>query len=348
MLAPLRVAVRGARRLLGAARRARARAAAASKIARIDDREIPPTPHEIRAFMVVRNESLRLPFLLRRYLESGVDRIFVLDNNSSDDTAAIVLAHNNTHLFSTADSYANQAAWIDLLLHRYGVGRWCLVVDADEVLIYPHDDTVTLPELCGFLERQSADALDCILLDMYPRQSLTGARYERGANPLATAGWFDESPYAEYCEGPCYVTDQKLFYEGPARLTGGARKRVFGSDACLSKFPLIKFKAGMYLAAGTHWVQGARVADMRGGLLHFKFLDDFAGNVGREIERGEHWNNAIEYRGYGDVLGRTPELSLWHPQSAKFQNSAQLVGSGLMRTSPAFEAYSAAHAGRSG
>jgi hypothetical protein len=39
--------------------------------------------------MVVRNEALRLPFMLQHYFERGVDRIFVFDNDSTDDTQSI-------------------------------------------------------------------------------------------------------------------------------------------------------------------------------------------------------------------------------------------------------------------
>src|ERR1700730_13092970 len=74
-----------------------ARYAAARKITRIDNRNIPLARTEIRAFMIVRNESLRLPFMLQYYFERGVDRIFVLDNDSLDDTRSIVLSFNNTH-----------------------------------------------------------------------------------------------------------------------------------------------------------------------------------------------------------------------------------------------------------
>jgi hypothetical protein len=56
-----------------AAKRVLARQAAARKIKRIDDRGIPLARTEIRAFMIVRNEGLRLPFMLRHYFERGVD-----------------------------------------------------------------------------------------------------------------------------------------------------------------------------------------------------------------------------------------------------------------------------------
>src|SRR5262249_13912145 len=133
-----------------AAKRFVARHAVARKIKIIDDRNIPLARTEIRAFVIVRNEALRLPFMLRHYFERGVDRIFVLDNDSTDDTRSIALSFDNTHLFYTKDVYPRAGAWVDLLLRHYGNGCWCLVLDADEMIVYPDFEVVSLRELCNF------------------------------------------------------------------------------------------------------------------------------------------------------------------------------------------------------
>jgi hypothetical protein len=89
----------------------------------------------------------------------------------------------------------------------------------------------------------------------------------------------------------------------------------------------------------SHLIQGARVANLRGALLHFKFLDDFAANVQREIAREQYWNKAQEYKGYGAVLSRDPNLNLMSPISEKFVSSSQLVTLGVMKTSTKFVEY---------
>jgi len=324
-----------------AAKRFVARRAAARKIKRIDDRNIPLARTEIRAFMIVRNEELRLPFMLQHYFERGVDRIFVLDNDSTDDTRSIALSFDDTHLFHTEDIYAHQGAWVDLLLRRYGDGCWCLVLDADEMIVYPDFEIVSLRELCNFLDRESFDALDCVLLDMYPDRPLSEIKYTQGTDPLQIASWFDKASYIEFGAGPLDWHDSNSLHEGPLRLFGGMRERVFGIQACMSKVPLVKFRNSIALSAGTHWIQGARVADLRGALLHFKFLDDFAANVQREIAREQHWNEAQEYKGYGAVLSRDPNLNFMSPISEKFVSSSQLVTLGVMKTSARFVEYRA-------
>ena len=312
----------------------------AQRITRVDDRKIPMHRVEIRGFMVVRNESLRLPFMLKYYFEQGVDRIFVLDNDSDDNTRSIVLSFNNTHLFHTKDIYAHQAGWIDLLLRRYGRDCWCLVVDADEMLIYPDFETVSLRALCNFLDNGCFDALDCVLLDMYPGSALTEIKYERGSNPLRIASWFDRPSYAEGCAGPYYVPQQNILHEGPPRLFGGMRKRVFAANPCISKFPLVSFHNPIFLSPGTHLIQGARVADLRGALLHFKYLDDFFENVKQEVARGQRaFENRLEYNRYFEVATRMPDLNFLGDVSVEFSGSGQLVDLGVMKKTQAFEEF---------
>src|SRR6516165_11376213 len=322
-----------------AAKRFLARQAAARKIKRIDDRGIPLTRTEIRAFMIVRNEALRLPFMLRHYFERGVDRIFVLDNDSTDDTRSIALSFDNTHLFYTKDVYTRAGAWVDLLLRRYGNGCWCFVLDADEMIVYPDFEVVSLRELCNFLDRESFDALDCVLLDMYPDRPLNEIKYTQGTDPLQIASWFDKPSYTGFGAGPWYSHEWNILHQGPLRFSGGMRERVFGVRACVSKVPLVKFQNSIFLSLGTHLIQGARVADLRGALLHFKFMDDFAANVQREIAREQYWNNAKEYKDYGAVLSRDPSLNFTSPISEKFVSSSQLVTLGVMKTSTKFVEY---------
>ena len=80
---------------------------------------------------------------------------------------------------------------------------------------------------------------------------------------------------------------------------------------------------------------------LRGALLHFKFLDDFAVNVQREIAREQYWNKGQEYKGYGAVLSRDPCLNFMSPISEKFVSSSQLVTLGVMKTSTKFVEYQA-------
>jgi hypothetical protein len=209
------------------------------------------------------------------------------------------------------------------------------------MIVYRDFEIVSLKELCNFLDGECFDALDGVLLDMYPDKPLSEISYTQGTDPLQIASWFDKPSYIEFGTGPWYSHDWNILHQGPARLLGGTRKRVFRVEACVSKVPLVKFRNSIALSKGAHLIQGARVADLRGALLHFKFLDDFALKAQRESAREQYWNKAQEYKDYVSVLGRDPNLTFMSPISEKFVRSSQLVTLGIMKTSTRFVEYGA-------
>ena len=125
------------------------------KVRRWDDNVIPDTG-EIRLFGKIRNERTRLPFFLSYYRSLGVGRFFIVDNGSSDGSAEFLCGEPDCHVFRTEESMAVSRAgmsWLEPLLATHGIGRWCIVVDADELLVHPQAETVPLPQFCADLER---------------------------------------------------------------------------------------------------------------------------------------------------------------------------------------------------
>jgi len=86
---------------------------------RIDTRTITDCKGEIRAFMTVRNEILRLPQTLAHYRKLGVGRFFVIDNGSTDGTKELLTDQPDCHVFLTRNSYSEATyglAWQHALL----------------------------------------------------------------------------------------------------------------------------------------------------------------------------------------------------------------------------------------
>src|SRR5262252_6665055 len=70
-------------------------------LVRIDTRTIADDQSEIRAFIPVRNEVLRLPQTLGYYRKLGVARFFVVDNGSTDGSKEFLLAQPDCYVFVT-------------------------------------------------------------------------------------------------------------------------------------------------------------------------------------------------------------------------------------------------------
>lgn len=297
---------------------------------RIDKGEIPTNRDEIRLFMVCRNEELRLPWVLDYYKKAGVDRMFIVDNGSTDRTQEILLHNERVHVFYTDGSYKNSAAgmlWINELLDVFGVDQWCVVVDADEILIYPHCEFLSLPEFCRYLDGQHARAVFTLMIDMYSKGPVKDAIYSPGQSFFDVADCFDTGPY--------FVFPMQTFPFLHVR--GGMRKRAFWPETPynegpqLTKVPLVKWQLGMRYKGSTHVLEPAvNLADVTGALLHFKYFSDFADFAKQEFERNDR-PHIHEYRMYYELFRENPDVSFFCNESVLFDGSGKLASLGLIR-----------------
>ncbi|MBV8201222.1 MAG: glycosyltransferase family 2 protein [Acidobacteria bacterium] len=276
----------------------------------------------------MRNELQRLPFFFQYYSRRGVSRFFVVDNDSTDGTAELLLSTPDVHVFHTAGRYSQSLyglTWIRSLLDSYGQGRWCIVVDADELLVYPGWEQLSLPELCAYLDSERSSAFASLLLDMYSDKPIRDTRYRAGSDPLTACPYFDPDTILRVGRWPQVVGGRDMH-------AGGMRKRVFGLDVNLDKVCLIKYRSSMQLHIGMHALGGAAVSEARGAVLHFKYMLAFGDRAQVEAMRREHWQEGLEYRRYAEVVSHDPELTAFTGASALFQKSDDLSGYGIMRS----------------
>ncbi len=322
------------------AERASAQAAAGPALARWDDRIIDLPATGVLCFMVVRNEAKRLPFALDYYRRLGVCRFFVVDNDSADGAREWLSAQPDVYLWHTRAAFGAARCgtdWTEALLRTYGEGRWCLVVDADELLVYPDSETVPLDAFCAALEGAGYRAAMALMIDMYSDRSLRDTHYEPGTSFLASCPYFDRQVYHDRVE---------RFYghdEHPS-LFGGVRRRIFGGSEpgkderffyCLNKVPLLKYDPSLVISDNFHWTSCRQVAPLAAGLLHFKFTSDFLTQAILESHRREHWQEGAQYAAYAAALERQPALALCDPAlSIRYVDSRQLLALGLLNSLP--------------
>lgn len=286
----------------------------------------PRQPGEVWLFMACRDESLRLPAMLKHHFDLGVSRVILVDNGSTDGTLDIARANPRVHVFRTAQSFAgNEIAWKEIVLRRYGVGHWNLVLDADELFAYRDMDSLSLPDLAKSLEAEDAQALPAVFVEMFSKNPPSRLHYAPGDDLLQTAPFFDTSPYVRVPYRSVFGLPGTSFV-----YMGGTRSRVFGGEFGCSKVPFLKYSPHQFVRLGFHTLEGARFSSHQGAVLHFKYLQDFHEKVLREIRRNVHWNNASEYRTYAALLQKNPDFSLWHPDARRYDSWHSLADAGLL------------------
>jgi Glycosyl transferase family 2 len=336
-------------------------------LVRLDQRKLPDDPSEIRGFMTVRDEMLRLPRTLDHYRGIGVARFLFVDNGSIDGSREFLLAQPDCHVFVTHNSYSESGCgleWQHSLLDEYGVNHWCLIVDADEWFIYPGYESQPLPALVTHLEQSGAQGMFAFLLDMYSSGTITEPISEPQGSPFEATRYFD----ADY-------TWRRAFYLPGLRTTRFPQYEVIGGPRLRLLFPFLcqhyylletmwQISYYIYLLTGktllpvawrpaptlgkipfVRWLPGTRYQDphatipiklseVTGVLLHFKFLRDFYTRVTTELSRNENrvygvWARELER--YLAKLRENPEFSFYYPGSVEYQGSEQLVRLRLLK-----------------
>lgn len=290
---------------------------------------------DILLVSTMRNEQVRLPYFLRYYRNLGVNHFLFVDNGSDDGTSEYLSGMADVSVWRTTASYKRATFGVDWMNHlkrRYAHGHWVLVVDPDELFVYPFCDTRPLRALTDWLDDASIRSFSAMLLDVYPKGAINAEPYEPGQDPLEIAHWFDSGNYSVK-RNPTY---------GNLWIQGGVRSRVFFPDQpkkapALNKIPLVKWDRRYAYVSSTHMLlpRGLnQVYDSGGGekasgvLLHTKFLDTFAAKANEEQTRGQHYAHSVEYQAYLRELERQPQL--WCKWSERYINWRQLEILGLM------------------
>jgi len=279
---------------------------------------------------VLRNEALRLPYLLAYYRGLGFDRFLMVDNGSTDGTRERLLAEPGVTVFAAEGSFNAShggADWLHPLLDRWCDGRWILWVDADELLVWPGGGGIHA--LIARLEAKGAEGLFTMMIDMYSDRPFGRIGYRAGAPFAEAAPFFDRAPYRAIV--------MKAF---PHRqIYGGVRERLFRQmrvplayAPTISKLPLLRWRRGRRFAMVTHALgEPVPLAPICGALLHFKMFDDIVEKCRVETARGEHFQGAREYRLLGTIIARSAGASFVDPAySTRYRSPEDLVVQGLM------------------
>lgn len=252
---------------------------------------------EVAVIACMRNEMFMLPHFLAHYRKLGVEAFIIADNASDDGSLEYLTQQPDVTLFSVDTDYSAShygVAWQQAMMANLRVDKWSLMADADELLVWQEHQTQTLPDLLRDAEFADADAVRLFMLDMYPKGPLEDADFTTGT-PFDQAGFADRIPFltntlarGPHSDQPCWTSALRH------RLIPGSRINLFVAQ----KLALLRYSPAMHLSAGLHFVGGAKIAQRELIFAHFKYNADFRRKAQAEVLRGQHFNNAEEYRAY--------------------------------------------------
>ena len=299
----------------------------------------------LAVFAVIRDEMFFLPAFLEHHRRLGVRQFLVLDDGSSDGSAAYIAAQADCVLLRSPLSYAERVRSVDLagrsmerracfFFKQYIPELWLrdrivLALDADEFLLLP-PDVPDAESLLANMELHRVQTVATSLLEFFPPQL---SDLERECTPagledlLAHAPCYDHAPLTRF-----------RWRGGLAGIRPSASTRIFRSAGIAHPYTTTPFKVPLY-RHHRNWIVGShrtRLAPDRRVLLtlaHFKFTHDLYRRTEMAIALGSHSQGSRKYRCYGELFerGRQGELSLADASTRRFESTQALLESGLMR-----------------
>ncbi|MGI9513256.1 MAG: glycosyltransferase family 2 protein [Anderseniella sp.] len=281
---------------------------------------------------VMKNESLRIADFLSHYRKLGVSGFVLIDNGSSDGTLEYAIEQPDCGVLSTNHSYPASgfgSQWINAAIDRYGLrGRWQVVADLDELLVYDQCEKYKLPELARLLETAGLNALPCLMLDMYDDGDAEHGEYVAGGSMIDAAPMFDATGYRR---DPSLI--KSLRPATALAIAGGPRARTMFDHAdkasmlpYLHKVPLMKWNSGAGMRT-SHEVDPMirNTSPLRGALLHFKFLNNSNLTDNARMQELDHWNGNQQHSRYFEALGQTAGTTFMFEGSDRYASSRTLV-----------------------
>ena len=254
---------------------------------------------------VLRNDLIKLRYFMNHYRKLGVKQFVFVDNGSIDGTFEFLLDQEDATVYRCTHAYASnrKIAWVNRILAEYGDDKWYLLVDSDEFFTYLGEKEYSFGEFLKQAEKLGYKRLGVIHFDMYPKGSL-----------------FATDNQDDFIEKYCYFDKDTYICEETPRgtqISGGPRKRVFGTGMKVSGFRCVYFEKDDVMPSSHFMIPYEKSQNMPICLVsrHYKFVneDDYKKMV-EAVKTGKYSNNSKEYKTYFKSISENPELSFYDEQ----------------------------------
>jgi len=295
---------------------------------RVDLRQLSPkreplVHNELPLVFVTRNELTILPAFLNHYRLLGVTRFICVDDQSTDGTSEFLMSQPDVDVWTSGVRFVEARRgrlWREQLFEIYGVGRWYINVDADELLVYDQCTKYSLKDLTRRLEQLGETRMPAPMIDFYGDGAEIQISGEDNLKPWKTAKYFDPEGY------------EVLLEKRGISVVGGPRARVFGDVPQLIKYPVIYWDTACQFGSSIHrpLPYSRNFSSTWGVLLHFKFYVNYRDKIQEAAAGRQHYNGAKHYAAMADAIDKIGYLDLRYDRSTEFIDPDQLTELGFM------------------
>ncbi|MCC3356087.1 glycosyltransferase family 2 protein [Bacillus sp. REN16] len=263
---------------------------------------------------VVKNDLLKIEKLIEHHRKLGVKHFAILDNGSNDGTLEWLAVQKDVDLFSVEDKYTTnrREAWINRLIAYYGLNRWYLIVDSDELLAYYNMENKEINAFIDYCEKNSINRVRAVMIDMYASDAFY--KSNKDDEFIENCRYFDLDTYE-------YIKRDSLDL-----ITGGPRGRLFNQNPWLTKYPLCYFQEGD-IQGKSHYLFPYiknKNTNCITALLHYKFLPRDINKYRKIALEGNYFNGSIQYKNYIKHIEKNDGLSFINEQTKEYTDTDSL------------------------
>ena len=242
---------------------------------------------------------------------------------STDGTYEFLQEQKDTIVYRCQHPFTadRKIAWINRLIAEVGVDKWYLMVDSDEFFSYLGSEKYRIDKFIEKVNEKGLKRIGVIHLDMYPKGKL-----------------FQMNSDVDFMEKYCYFDkDTYIFFEvyNGIKITGGPRKRVFGTNMKISGVRLVYFEEDDIVPSAHFMIPHHKGTGLPVYLVsrHYKFVNESDYEKMLEaVQSGMHANNSAEYRTYFDALSQNPDISLYDEKHSLLFNEENLKTFSFLET----------------
>ncbi len=286
---------------------------------------------------LMRDAETHVEHFIEHHLAMGAAGIVLMDNGSADASIIKARRYADVIVLRCDLPFRTCKQWMRrYLFNRYGRRGWHMALDIDERFDFPSSRTLGLPGLVRYLNSHGFTGVIAHMLDMFPDGAI--ASWATAGASANDAVWYDISEIRKkpYPDLPgCTISNTKIRWH-----SHGVRSEVLNGVPALTKVPLLKRAGGARPSfMNVHNCYNARLADVTGVLLHYKFDATFVEQCRLAVDRGNYWDGSAEYRAYLEALEDDWELALRTSTSEQLESVEQLVSAGFLTTSDTYDKY---------
>ena len=276
---------------------------------------------ELILLCTVKDDLMRVQAQIEHHRKIGVRHFAYIDNMSTDGTFEWLKEQEDVILFSINEAFSasRSAAWKKQALDNLGYDRWYLVIDSDELFVYPGMELFSIGRYIEHLEIKGIQSILAPMIDMYSSKPVFSADAE--VDFRNEYRFFDTDTYAAFTG-----------YGSSARVRGGARSRLFGSinQVNLAKYPLTKIHADTIISCHNNFPINRRTRKIRYNkavafLLHYKFLPGDIQKFRNAIKLENYAGKSRWIKQYMKACELNPEISFYFESSQIFNSSMDLL-----------------------